>query len=192
MKKVIVFLITFYGITSGLAQQKPNDVNTPLHLMKPDYPIPYGAPAKENVKAVLDKVFSYLDAVTPAQMINKQTGEVVIDINTLDTNTIVKPGDFRLTSYEWGVTFSAMQRAGETTGDGKYSNYVKTRFDFLSKWVTAVKQKFPLEYIRSKRLFNQPIDPHALDDARSEEHTSELQSRLHLVCRLLLEKKKNK
>src|SRR5687768_18149703 len=29
-------------------------------------------------------------------------------------------------------------------------------------------------------------------DARSEEHTSELQSRLHLVCRLLLEKKKTK
>src|SRR6478752_10602002 len=28
--------------------------------------------------------------------------------------------------------------------------------------------------------------------ARSEEHTSELQSRLHLVCRLLLEKKKKK
>src|SRR2546429_4887193 len=30
--------------------------------------------------------------------------------------------------------------------------------------------------------------PHA--QGRSEEHTSELQSRLHLVCRLLLEKKK--
>src|SRR2546422_8603988 len=29
-------------------------------------------------------------------------------------------------------------------------------------------------------------------DGRSEEHTSELQSRLHLVCRLLLEKKKTK
>src|SRR2546422_7067752 len=29
------------------------------------------------------------------------------------------------------------------------------------------------------------------DCLRSEEHTSELQSRLHLVCRLLLEKKKN-
>src|SRR3989449_7423376 len=27
-------------------------------------------------------------------------------------------------------------------------------------------------------------------ESRSEEHTSELQSRLHLVCRLLLEKKK--
>src|SRR2546429_6623439 len=31
----------------------------------------------------------------------------------------------------------------------------------------------------------------ASTQARSEEHTSELQSRLHLVCRLLLEKKKD-
>src|SRR2546422_5917802 len=30
------------------------------------------------------------------------------------------------------------------------------------------------------------------DEPRSEEHTSELQSRLHLVCRLLLEKKKKR
>src|SRR2546422_8618016 len=37
------------------------------------------------------------------------------------------------------------------------------------------------------------FDPRHYDpkgDTRSEEHTSELQSRLHLVCRLLLEKKK--
>src|SRR2546422_6515353 len=33
-------------------------------------------------------------------------------------------------------------------------------------------------------------DPRLDRFARSEEHTSELQSRLHLVCRLLLEKKK--
>src|SRR5690625_6002468 len=33
---------------------------------------------------------------------------------------------------------------------------------------------------------------HAAQQARSEEHTSELQSRGHLVCRLLLEKKKQK
>src|SRR2546422_7035970 len=31
--------------------------------------------------------------------------------------------------------------------------------------------------------------PQPTNDMRSEEHTSELQSRLHLVCRLLLEKK---
>src|SRR2546422_5531364 len=36
-----------------------------------------------------------------------------------------------------------------------------------------------------------PIDVGCAILQRSEEHTSELQSRLHLVCRLLLEKKKN-
>src|SRR6266436_8557098 len=42
---------------------------------------------------------------------------------------------------------------------------------------------------------DQNFGEHVGEDAakvRSEEHTSELQSRLHLVCRLLLEKKKKK
>src|SRR5947209_17217174 len=37
-----------------------------------------------------------------------------------------------------------------------------------------------------------PVDLLHLRHQRSEEHTSELQSRQYLVCRLLLEKKKNK
>src|SRR2546422_3898318 len=36
------------------------------------------------------------------------------------------------------------------------------------------------------------MEPKRGISTRSEEHTSELQSRLHLVCRLLLEKKKKK
>src|SRR2546422_4511979 len=36
------------------------------------------------------------------------------------------------------------------------------------------------------------LQPPPVHEHRSEEHTSELQSRLHLVCRLLLEKKKKK
>src|SRR5256884_1858724 len=39
-------------------------------------------------------------------------------------------------------------------------------------------------------LRNSHAVQHILGELRSEEHTSELQSRLHLVCRLLLEKKK--
>src|SRR5690625_6629625 len=41
-----------------------------------------------------------------------------------------------------------------------------------------------------KKLQYFPVVPLS-SDTRSEEHTSELQSRGHLVCRLLLEKKKN-
>src|SRR6188768_917537 len=170
MKKFICLPVTifFLFLFKVNAQQNPsvkNDVTTPLHAMKVDYPVPYEAPAKENVKAVLDRIFNYLDATTPAQMMNKQSGEIVNEINQLDTNTVVKQGDFRLTSYEWGVTYSAMQRAYETTGDKKYNDYVKARLDFLAKWIPAVKSKFPLDYIQKRRLFNQPIDPHALDDA---------------------------
>src|SRR2546422_6850291 len=40
--------------------------------------------------------------------------------------------------------------------------------------------------------WRRPAVPQGLSRLRSEEHTSELQSRLHLVCRLLLEKKKKR
>src|SRR5260370_20692857 len=45
---------------------------------------------------------------------------------------------------------------------------------------------------RERALGEPRIADDAVADSRSEEHTSELQSHLNLVCRLLLEKKKNK
>src|SRR3712207_8955535 len=42
------------------------------------------------------------------------------------------------------------------------------------------------------RMCLEDADGHARLDHRSEEHTSELQSRQYLVCRLLLEKKKSR
>src|SRR2546422_10857977 len=50
-------------------------------------------------------------------------------------------------------------------------------------WVVS-KEKWQLLRALTAGLAALPLD------SRSEEHTSELQSRLHLVCRLLLEKKK--
>src|SRR2546422_5856449 len=48
----------------------------------------------------------------------------------------------------------------------------------------SVEELESIEHLRSEVVG-------LLEENRSEEHTSELQSRLHLVCRLLLEKKKN-
>src|SRR5690625_6755914 len=39
-------------------------------------------------------------------------------------------------------------------------------------------------------MLDEGLAAESIDQVRSEEHTSELQSRGHLVCRLLLEKKK--
>ena len=164
MNKPLLSLLLLTGVLTATAQ-KQNDVTTPLHAMQPDYPVPYVIPGKADVKKVLDRIYNYLDTVTPPVMINKKTGAVLNDASQLDTNSAVKQGDFRLTSYEWGVTYAAMLRAAETTGDKRYASYVKDRFDFLTKWVPAVKAKFPVDYIRSQRFLHQPIDPHALDDA---------------------------
>src|SRR5260370_32459893 len=49
-----------------------------------------------------------------------------------------------------------------------------------SAWRTAGRQRFEAAYSAEDAVYE-----------RSEEHTSELQSHLNLVCRLLLEKKKN-
>src|SRR2546422_8585253 len=46
--------------------------------------------------------------------------------------------------------------------------------------------------IRDPCAHDRRADPGPAALERSEEHTSELQSRLHLVCRLLLEKKKKR
>src|SRR5688500_16444897 len=155
-------------LTKTHAQQKTavrNDVTAPLHALQPDYPVPYKAMPQQEIKSYLDRVFNYLNAVTPARMINKSTGKEVNDIVKLDTNTIVEQRDFRLSSYEWGVTYSAMLRTAEITGDKKYADYVNTRFDFLAKWIPVIKEKFSVEYIRRKNLFAQPINLQALDDA---------------------------
>src|SRR5699024_1893845 len=58
--------------------------------------------------------------------------------------------------------------------------------------------KIPKQYIEGFTKVLSPITPHICEElweilgysSRSEEHTSELQSRFDLVCRLLLEKKK--
>src|SRR2546422_7291631 len=52
----------------------------------------------------------------------------------------------------------------------------------------------PIEQLVAEQFPGVPVVPvmeAGATDGRSEEHTSELQSRLHLVCRLLLEKKKD-
>src|SRR2546422_11595761 len=55
-------------------------------------------------------------------------------------------------------------------------------------------EHLPRAELHAGRRQRQPREPHdgRRHGPRSEEHTSELQSRLHLVCRLLLEKKKIK
>ena len=63
----------------GFAQRnetKANDSNTPLHLLQPDYPVPYGIVKKENIVNDLNRIYSYLNAVTPTAFVDSKTGKL--------------------------------------------------------------------------------------------------------------------
>ncbi|WP_207422288.1 glycoside hydrolase family 88/105 protein [Desertivirga brevis] len=142
---------------------KGNDSTTPLHLLKPEYPTPYGETKPADVKAVLDKVFNYLNATTYTQLIDKTSQAPVTDYKKASSNTVFKPGDFRLLSYEWGVTYTGMLEAGVATGDKKYTDYAVSRVNFIADVINGFK-----EYSRKNPEAATPVrsylNPHALDD----------------------------
>src|SRR2546422_5340760 len=73
-----------------------------------------------------------------------------------------------------------------------YQNPIDSPIFTRSKRLILVQaQRDLVAYVTLIRHKPTQDDPLVLN-RRSEEHTSELQSRLHLVCRLLLEKKKQK
>src|SRR5436305_12243291 len=65
-----------------------------------------------------------------------------------------------------------------------------TLFPYTTLFRSALRRDLRLVESAYGPLFRAPIRENCGSTERSEEHTSELQSRPHLVCRLLLEKKK--
>ncbi|GGF22996.1 glycoside hydrolase family 88 protein [Hymenobacter cavernae] len=154
------------GSVTASAQTNPpkaNDTTTPLHLLQPDYPVPYGKTKPEDVKQVLDRVYNYLDKATPAELVDKKTNAAVSTRGKFNPDAIIKPGDFRLTSYEWGVTYSGMLLAGEVTGDKKYTDYTFTRLKFLSD-LAPYYRAYQTANPQSPTPMRGFMNPHALDD----------------------------
>lgn len=148
----------------ALQAQNLNDSNTPLHLLAPQYQTPYGMLAVEDVKASMDRILHYLEATTPARVVDAKTGKEVTDFHALTPTSQLERGDFRLASYEWGVTYSAMMAAFKNTGDTLYRHYVAKRFGFLSQWFPYFQQA----YYQNGRIdgqIQQFLTPRALDDA---------------------------
>lgn len=151
MKKIYAILTScsmFIGcwatINATVNDDDINDSTTPLHLLKPDYKTPYGSLSADSVKADIDRVFAYIDAVTPARM----------------TDGKVNQGTYRLTSYEWGVMYDALLDAAEITGDSRYSDYVSNRIGFLA----AEADKYTGDVSEDGQM-RQVKNPLTLDDA---------------------------
>ncbi len=170
MKKLLILtgLLFFIGMTPSLAQNKKkilvNDTNTPLHLLKPNYRVPYGMLSIEDIKTDMDRVLHYLDEATPARVVDEKTGKCITDYKQIDSHSVLSKGLFRLASYEWGVTYAGMLSAGQSTGDRAYTDYALTRFRFLSEVVPYFKQQLNQYGVIDPQM-RQVVTPHALDDA---------------------------
>ena len=125
------------------AEEEINDSTTPLHLLQPDYKTPYGQLNPDSVKADIDRVFNYIEGVTPAKM----------------TDGKVNQGTYRLTSYEWAVMYDALLDAAKITGDRRYADYVSDRIRFLAEEADKAGD------VSEDGQLRQVKDPRTLDDA---------------------------
>ncbi len=167
MKKIVGILFLVGMFMPGFAQKKKevkNDSNTPLHLLQPDYKIPYGALTTGEIKKSMDRVLHYLEESTPPRVVDKNTGKQIEDYEHMTSDAQLERGAFRLASYEWGVTYSAMMAAAEATGDSAYQQYVTSRFRFLAE-VTPHFKRVLETYGDVDPQMKQILTPHALDDA---------------------------
>lgn len=166
LTSIIVVSILLFSVSCKEQTESVNDSNTPLHLLHPDYQTPNEIPVVDEIAKVLDRVYDYLEATTPTQIIDSDTESEISDFNTLASinNIAFKPGDFRLISYEWGVTYAGMLLAGQTTGDKKYTEYTLKRMQFildLYPHIIALEE----ENSEASHPLRSVLHPHALDDA---------------------------
>ncbi|MFH0988770.1 MAG: glycoside hydrolase family 88 protein [bacterium] len=160
----ILFVIFFSaGINAQIQNRTANDATTPLHMLQPDYPTPYGAPAIESVKKVLNKVYNYLGRVTPAKVVDKNSKQEITDISKLHKDVAFAQGDFRLISYEWGVTYASMLLASQVTGEKKFAEYATVRLKLIANLADFYRNHPDMDIVGSP--VHSVLHPGALDDA---------------------------
>ena len=165
MRYYILFSLCLISFNRGMGQEK-DDVNTPLHLLPANYSSPYSPPERKAVKLLLDKVFTYINASTPIKLVQKSTGLPIEKPEDVSADVMLQKGVFRITSYEWGVTYSALINAFKHTGDTNYIRYVRDRQEFIARWAPVFRSLLQRGKLTMAYDFplKQPVAPHALDD----------------------------
>lgn len=142
-----------------------NDSTTPLHLLKPDYKIPYGELSADSVRASLDRIYDYIESERSDEYVDKDGNEVEVEgSNPLPEGATLKRGAFRIGSYEWGITYQAFLAATQATGDDKYAEYVAECMDVLRAAYPRFKARDGQKSEIEDAQMEQVIHPKALDD----------------------------
>ncbi|MTH16031.1 glycoside hydrolase family 88 protein [Flavobacterium sp. LC2016-01] len=157
-KSTLLAMLVFASFTNANAQK--TDATAPLHLMQPDYPTPYVIPQKEDIKVVLDRVYNFLDKNSASKIVDANTKTVITDYKKGNQDIVFEPGAFRLTSYEWGVTYAGMLLASKATGEKYYADYSNKRIQLIAD----IAENYSEKNIKDKDMLK-TLHPEALDFA---------------------------
>ncbi|KQW99499.1 glycoside hydrolase family 105 protein [Flavobacterium sp. Root420] len=158
-KSTKIITLFAFGVCTAINAQK-TDATAPLHLMQPDYPTPYVIPQKENIKVVLDRVYNFLDKNSASKIVDANTKVAITDYKKGNQDIIFEPGAFRLTSYEWGVTYAGMLLASKATGEKYFADYSNKRIQLIADIAANYDEK----NIKDKDMLK-TLHPEALDFA---------------------------
>lgn len=160
-----ILAIIVFGCQSNQTE-KISDSRTPLHTLQPAYETPYIVPEKADIENVLSRVYDYLNGCTPMKVTDKTNELEITDYSKIDKNSILVLGDFRLISYEWGVTYAGMLNVGDVTENKKYLDYTFSRLKFIGE-VYPYFKALPEKSADSWNALTSVTDPKSLDDAGS-------------------------
>jgi rhamnogalacturonyl hydrolase YesR len=122
-------------------------------------------PADEQLKAEtqasIERIYNYLHGCTPYFLADTE-GNPWADSQNITEDTRFAKGDFIITTYEWGVTYTAMLRLNQVLSDEKFADYVYKRFNFLGKIYPTVKKNVNVLGPRNNLRYLE--DPRFLDD----------------------------
>jgi unsaturated rhamnogalacturonyl hydrolase len=161
---VVGFLL---AVPAGAAGPYRNRDNPDLNDSgEPTYPVPYQLPTVAEVTDQLRRVHGFLDRNIPTAVIDSKTKEPVTDFSKPIATARVEQTEagFNLLAYEMGVVYSGMLKASAVTGDPRFNEFTRQRFQFIADktpYFRAQDEKF---HLGRRNSFRGILEPLALDD----------------------------
>ncbi|MFT3783371.1 MAG: glycoside hydrolase family 88 protein [Nibricoccus sp.] len=130
------------------------------------YPIPYQLPTATEITAQLQKVRGFLETHLPPVVIDSKTEQPVTDFSKpIATATLQRTeSGFYLLAYEMGVVYSGMLKSADVTGDARFNNYVRERFQFIADKTPYFRAQDAEFHLGRRSAFRGILEPLALDD----------------------------
>ncbi len=143
--KFLVLMAALFSVTILSAQTRKkttkNEASNGTSKKVESAEAPKRIDPAQATEEIVERIYNYLSACTPYELVDADDN-TISDFNAIDNSTSFKKGDFGISTYEWGVTYSGFLKAADVLGVTKYSDYVYERLKFLGKVYPYVKNYY--------------------------------------------------